>query len=304
VSAEPVFDPAFAEAVAQLKAAGVESADPLKHSLHEARVIQDRYFAFLAQDPPAVDETRDVEIAGPGGAVRMRMYYPTRERNTPVALFVRGAGWWAGSLDSHDRTMRLCALKTGFAVCGIDYHRSPEAKFPTQLEEVLAAVQWLTANGASVQVDAQRMLLWGESAGASLSVLAAAKLGADSAFLKGLLLFYGNFEGPTEATRAYSKWVWTQYLGGDWQNPNPAAIPLKADVSKFPPTWLGVGDLDPLLKDTIGLADKLAAAGVPHEVKRYPGLPHAFVTMNRVFTGAEPAIEDAARAGRRMVGRD
>ena len=82
---------------------------------------------------------------------------------------------------------------------------------------------------------------------------------------------------------------------------NPAAVPTKQDLSRLPPTWLGVGECDPLIGDSLEFADKLKAAGVPHTLKRYPGVPHAFVMMSRLYRGDDSALDDAAAAARRFV---
>jgi acetyl esterase len=297
-----ILDPEYESAAAQATAAGAGPADPLKMPLEEARAIQQRYFAFLGGTPPAVAAVTNHQVAGPEGSVPVRLYFPGDARPLPVIVFVRGAGWWAGNLDSHDRTMRLLALKSGFAVCGVDYRCAPEARFPTQLNELVAVVRWLQAEGKALGIDPARIVLMGESAGANLSVLAAASPALSSA-IRGLVLFYGNFGGPTPQTRAYSRWVWANYLGTESLPPDPAAVPVNADMSRLPPTWLAVGDCDPLVTDTLELAEKLAAAGVPHEVKRYPGVPHAFVMLSRLYPGADAAIGDAAAAAGRFVQR-
>jgi acetyl esterase len=296
------LDPEYSRAIASMKEAGVEPADPLMMPLAEARGAQDRYFAFLAQDPPAVESVSDFEVTGPVGTVATRIYHPSARRDSPVIVFVRGAGWWAGSLDSHDRTMRLLARESGFAVCGVDYHRAPEHHYPTQLDEVLAAVRWLRDGGARLGVNPKRMVMIGESAGANLSLLTAVHLRREAPkTLSGLALFYGNYAAPKPASRAYSKWVWTQYLGTDPENAEPDAVPLEADVAGLPPCWLGVGEADPLLDDTLRMCEKLRFARVACHVKRYPGLPHAFVMLSRIFEPAAAAIRDAAAAAQRFV---
>jgi acetyl esterase len=296
------LDPAYTKASALAKAAGVEPADPLKTPLPEARAAQDRYLAFLAQDPPGVAAVRDFELQGPAGAFATRIYYPNTQATLPVIVFVRGAGWWAGSLASHDRTMRLLANESGMAVCGVDYHRAPEAHYPTQLNEVLETVRWLRSEGSALNVDARSIVLAGESAGANLCALAATRMKSQGSHpVRGLALFYGNYALPGPEARAYSKWVWTQYLGCELDRADPAAIPLNADVAGLPPAWLAVGEADPLLNDTMRFAKKLRAAGVACEVKTYPGLPHAFVMLNRVFDRAKAAVRDLAAAARRFV---
>lgn len=292
--------PAYAAAAVQIKQAGIETADPLTQPLAEARALQDRYFAFLAQDLPPVASIRNVFVPGPAGPFALRLIYPVASKadaQLPVVVFVRGAGWWAGALDSHERSMRIIANASGCVVCGVDYTRAPEAHFPVQRDQVCAFVRWLRAEGDAFGIDAQRLALTGESAGANLSALAAARLNAQQAgTVKGLALFYGNYNLPNAATRAYSKWVWANYLGVPHTQAPVAAIPMRADVSALPPTWLGVGECDPLLDDSVQFAEKLRAANVPFELKRYPGVPHAFVMLSRLYDGATSALHDAAAA--------
>ena len=294
------LNPEYAAAAAQIKAAGIETGDPLTLPLAAARAMQDRYFAFLAQDLPPVAGIRNVFVPGPAGAFGLRLVYPAGSQPDvllPVVVFVRGAGWWAGALDTHERSMRLIANASGCVVCGVDYHCAPEQHFPLQRDEVCAAVRWLRSEGHAFGVDAQRLALTGESAGANLSSLVAAKLNAGQAgTVKGLALFYGNYALPGPATRAYSKWVWSNYLGVPLEQAPVEAIPLRADVSSLPPTWLGVGECDPLLNDSLQFADRLRAANVPCELKRYPGVPHAFVMLSRLYDGAVAALNDSASA--------
>jgi acetyl esterase len=296
------LDPEYQNAAALIREAGAAPGDPLTMPLTEARAAQERYFAFLAQNPPPVASTRNESIEGPAGRFGVRLYYPGAERNVPVIVFTRGGGWWAGSLDSHDRTMRLLASTSGFAVCGVDYHRAPEQRYPTQLNELLAAVRWLRSEGASLGVDAGRMVLVGESAGANLSLLAAVRLRSEAPkALKGLVLFYGNYAAPKATTRAYSRWVWSQYLGTDEIDEHSDAVPLEADVAGLPPCWLGIGDADPLLDDTLRMCEKLRFAKVRCHLKRYPGLPHGFVMLSRVFEPAANAVRDAAHAAKNFI---
>ena len=61
----------------------------------------------------------------------------------------------------------------GFAVALVDYRHVPEAPLPAPVEDVRAAVRWLRAHAADLGLDGQRIVLWGESAGAHLACLAA-----------------------------------------------------------------------------------------------------------------------------------
>jgi acetyl esterase len=75
-------------------------------------------------------------------------------------------------------------------------------------------------------------------------------------------------------------------------------------VEGLPPTWLGVGDLDPLLTDTLAMHERMEAAGVRCALKRYPGLPHAFMNLTRLFPGAVDILDDATRFACQALGTE
>lgn len=287
----------YADAAAALAQTGVAAADPLTTPIDQARRQQDAYFNALNGSLPAIAQVEDLTIAGPAGPIPLRLHRPSLQTDLPVIVFVRGAGWWAGSLDSHARTMRTLALLTGCVVCGIDLRRTPEHRYPTQRDEVLATLNWLRTEGPGRRLRAAPPVLFGESAGATLALSASIALrdqGLPGA--AGLVLFYPNAGGPKPTARAYSQWVWAQYLGHAGTSTDRSAVPLLDTLHGLPPVWLGVGDDDPLLGDALALQQRLALAGDAPALLRYPGLPHAFVMWTATLAPALAALEDAASA--------
>lgn len=122
----------------------------------------------------------------------------------PVIVFVHGGGWSRGSrrvlcptFDAADCFPRL--VRAGFAVATVDYRLTGEAVFPAQLDDVSAAVAWVRAHGSELGVDATRIVLWGESAGAHLASLVGLADGA----VRGVVDWYGpsdllTFPAPGE----------------------------------------------------------------------------------------------------------
>ncbi len=296
----PMFD-SYQEAAKAMLDAGIVPGDPLSMPLTEARLRQERYFAWLNQDQPAIASREDLNVDGPVGGMRVRIVRPHVGQPLPVALFIRGSGWWAGSLDSHERTTRLFANASGLAICSLDYHRIPEHRYPVQKDEVLAAIQWLRSEGRSLGLDPTRLILWGESAGATLALSAAQALQGCTQKLSGLILFYGNFGIPGPSARPYSHWVYDQYLGHAARRTDPQAVPLIGDMRGLPRTWLGVGDLDPLAASTVTLSERLAAARIPYDLVRFPGLPHAFAGLARILAPARQALLIGADAALSMT---
>jgi acetyl esterase/lipase len=155
----------------------------------------------MADTPSPGDDVRFVgglAYAAPVGfrPLLLDLYLPGRPESAPLVVFLHGGGWLRG-----DRSMvspqfaswrpgplaRLAAA--GFAVASVDYRLSGEARFPAQLEDVSAAVGWLTGRAAEYGFDAGRIVLWGESAGAHLAAL----LGLQSTGprVRGVIDWYG-----------------------------------------------------------------------------------------------------------------
>ena len=69
------------------------------------------------------------------------------QRSLPVIVYIHGAGWVFGSKQTHDRLMRELAVGAGAAVVFPEYSLSPEARYPTALEECYSVVKWVTEHG-------------------------------------------------------------------------------------------------------------------------------------------------------------
>jgi acetyl esterase len=272
---------------------GIKPADPLKLPIEQARAQQDLYFKTLNQDLPAVAKVEDTTIQGPYGEIPIRLVYPNTYQTMRYIIFIRGAGFWAGSLDSHARTMRTLALESGCVVCGIDYHRAPDFHFPAQRNEVITLVEYLKNHHQQLGIYG-KPVLFGESAGATIALSSAQGL-RDKAKneLAGLILFYNNAGGFKPEAREYSQWVWKQYLGPDTDLFDTQAVPLLGSVDNLPPIWQGVGADDPLITDTQKLADQLRALGKEPEVKVYPKLPHGFLMWTGNLRPALEALRDS-----------
>lgn len=292
----------YKEASAAQALSGCAAADPLAAPIDAARTQQDAYFRSLNGDVPPVAWSKDFTVGHAGGEVRLRLVKPSLDEKLPCIVFVRGAGWWAGGLDSHRRTVHTLATLSGCAVCAVDFSRTPEHTYPVQRDEVVAALQWLRGHAAEHGVDGDALVMFGESAGATLCLSAALRLRElGQPMPAGLVLFYPNAGGPKPTARAYSQWVWAQYIGTADAAAVPGPVPLMDDLHGLAPTWIGCGEDDPLMSDTVALAERLGHHGVLCSVARYPGMPHAFLMFTATLEPALKALSDGARAARRLL---
>ena len=129
-----------------------------------------------------------------GVELRLDLYLPAQpiRRPIPVIVFLHGGGWSGGTRTTGPDFSRYFA-RDGFAMASIEYRLTPSITFPANVEDVRTAVRWLKAMLATHGLDADRICLWGTSAGGHLAAVAG-------------LAPRGMFEGTDnlEATRAAS----------------------------------------------------------------------------------------------------
>lgn len=286
---------------AQQALAGQAPGDPLALPIEEARLRQSRYFQALNTGVPDVARSDDHAVGGPHGNIPVRLVCAHRRPHAPCLVFLRGAGFWAGSIDSHLGTLHRLAVLTGCVIAAIDYRKTPEHRYPVQQDEVLCVLAWLRRHGAELGLREGAWALFGESAGATLALSATLALRDRRDDLPaGLVLFYPNCGGPRPGARPYSQWVWRSYLGDADPGAVPGPVPLRQDLRGLPPVWLGCGTADPLLADAQALAEGLRRAAVPHQFVRFPDMPHAFVMHAAALRPARRALERAAAQVRNL----
>ncbi|ABS03797.1 alpha/beta hydrolase [Kineococcus radiotolerans] len=270
--------------------------------LYQLTPEQGRKIAETVQtDPtptlPEADVSDLMIDGGPTGTIRVRIVRPKGATGVlPVVLYVHGLGWVFGGPVTHDRLVREIAVGVNAAVVFPDYDLAPEAKYPTQIEQVYAVANWITMNGPEQSLDTTRIAVAGDSVGGNMAtvatILAKQRGGVD---FKGQLLFYpvtdanfdtGSYEQFSEGyflAREGMKWFWDQYTTDPAQRAEITASPLRAsseDLAGLPEALVITGEADVLRDEGEAYAAKLRAAGVPVTAVRYGGIIHDFVGLN------------------------
>jgi acetyl esterase len=264
-------------------------------------------------DSPAVDE-QWVEVACPTGNVKVRILRPAGVAGgLPVVVYLHGGGWILGSAATHDRLARELAVRAGAAVAFVEYARSPEARYPVAVEQSYAVAVWITQNGASVGLDAQRIAVAGDSVGGNMATvlcLMAKELG-DVRFLHQSMYYpvtdaamdtasYAEFaEGPYIRAKTM-EWFWNAYTEDPDQRAELHASPNRASIDQLrglPPALVLVNEADVLRDEGEAYAAKLRAADVPVATVRFEGVVHDFMMLNALSetSSARAAIALAAQ---------
>jgi acetyl esterase len=211
--------------------------------------------------------------------------------------------------------MRELAFRSGCAVVGVEYSLSPEQKFPVAIEETISVLKWLKENFPSKEnpacnIDPERVVLGGDSAGASLSMGAALSFKNN---LRGLLLIYGWFglrdscssrlfggaeDGLSEENRSFYQ---DAYLRSPEDLLDPKLDVLGADLRELPASCLIVSDMDPLLDDSTALAALLEKSEVPCELHLHQGVLHGFLHYSRMLDSSVTALDQGAEFLRKAL---
>ena len=125
------------------------------------------------QTPPAADMRTLTYASRDGVELRLDLYVPAQpiRRPTPVIVVLHGGGWSGGTRTTGPDFSRYFA-RDGFAMASIEYRLTPSITFPANVEDVRTAVRWLKVNAPTHGLDADRICLWGTSAGGHLAAVA------------------------------------------------------------------------------------------------------------------------------------
>lgn len=266
-------------------------------------VVREAANAFMAKAAgPELWRVSHHAITTDAGDLQLRLYEPSRGADRPFVLFFHGGGFMIGDLASHDGLCRRLAEATGLPIAAVDYRLAPEAPFPAALEDGAAALSWLIDNARMLGLHHQCWGVAGDSAGGQLALAIALQAADFGHHASHAALLYPLLD-PTRSTvssrelgegymltDSFIEWAWESYAGGIDRLGDPLFDLRRADLAKMPPMRLVTAEFDPLRDEGEAFAEAVKGAGVPCEVRRYPGVIHGFAAIPPLTAQAREAV--------------
>jgi acetyl esterase/lipase/enterochelin esterase-like enzyme len=123
-----------------------------------------------ADIPDSITVSRDIVYATVGEQdLKLDIYWQQNSSEPlPLVVWIHGGAWRAGSKEN-PRALPL--LSKNYAIASVQYRLSQEAISPAQIHDCKAAIRWLRANATQLNVDPDKIGVWGGSAGGHLVAL-------------------------------------------------------------------------------------------------------------------------------------
>ena len=265
-----------------------------------------------AQNSVTVDysgiEESEKTITQDGEKVKIHIVKPIGiGQDAPVFIFIHGGGWVLGDYPTHRRLVRDLVVESGAVAVFPDYTPSPEAHYPTAINQIYATTKWVSENGNEIGVNGKNLAVVGNSVGGNMTaaVVLMAKAKNGPAIKLQVMLWPvtdANFETGSYKelgegrflTRNMMIWFWDNYLPDKNARKEIYASPLQATMEELkglPPTLIQVAENDVLRDEGEAYARKLNEAGVRVTLTRYGGLIHDYGLLNPI--AEVPAVKTA-----------
>lgn len=249
-----------------------------------------------AQNAPVYKYPADISSecidTGIWGNIPVYFIVPKDGKPQNVIFYIHGGGWVFGSFHTHEKLVRELSARTDSLVVFPEYSRSPEAKYPTAIEQcyfILSHLKEIISNYPP-------LIVAGDSVGGNMAIaMVLMSLMQHGPDIRKLLLYYPvtnacfdtssycQFATDYYLYREGMKWFWQQYTDSVKDRNQITASPLRAgmDCLKcFPRTMIINGQADVLRSEGEAFGEKLRCAGVDVTAVQIQGTIHDFVMLN------------------------
>ncbi|EOD49515.1 putative alpha beta hydrolase fold-3 protein [Neofusicoccum parvum UCRNP2] len=279
------------------------------------RAAYSNYCAYAKTPAPEVGKIWDAKVPGhgDGAEIAVRVYEPQTTGPWPVHLNFHGGGWALGDLGTDAQILSHLCKRSSVAIIDVDYRLMPENPFPTGILDSFAALKFVHSQGkGKFNIDPSRISLGGSSAGGNIALVLAHLARDEGIPLKlvtvGVPVVYdwrkydspehGPFPSaremalaPTlnwEKLKKFDNLKWSSISNDpDIKEKQMEAVSWFADLLEAPnfdglaKTVIYTAECDPLRDEGEAYTRKLVEAGNEVTVKRFKGVPHPFMHMDK-----------------------
>ena len=236
-------------------------------------------------------------------------------------------GWAVGDLETDAHLCHHICASVACCVIDINYRLVPEYPFPIGIMDALSAIKYILANTKIFSIDTTKITLGGESTGGTIALILNHLLrdAGMGEMIKGVVVGTPSiadhkkvataqqspYQSIQEAEFApllnWPKLKWFEAL--KLMSLNSALVANKKDVQKdvtwffdalaapnfkdlAPLTWIGTAEVDPLRDEGEVYAEKLRENGNNVIVRRFPGVPHPFMHMDKALHQGRDYVND------------
>ncbi len=249
-----------------------------------------------------------------GSRVALRVYEPIAGERGERALLVwlHGGGFVLGDLETADATCRSLANRSGAVVVSVDYRLAPDPGCVAGGDDAYRVLRWAMANARALGCDPQRVVIGGESAGATLAALATLRsrdAGEEQPALQVLVypctdctMSLADHQPGTAQLLTWDSVDWfAVHCFADLDPASPQISPCRAARhDSLSPALVITAECDLLCSDGEAYVALLREAGNVVTHTRYAGQIHGFFTMDLIFPAARKAQREVGSAIRAL----
>lgn len=236
---------------------------------------------------------------GVWGTIKLFIVKPSAySANSNTIFYIHGAGWVFGNFHTHEKLVRELSARTNCIVVFPEYSLSPEAKYPTAIEQCYHVLCGLPriSDELKLNLNLSKLTVAGDSVGGNMATVMTilSKIRNGPKIDKQLLYYpvtnayfntntYIQFATDYYLYRAGMMWFWNQYTSSDSDRAEITASPLRASIDQLcglPDAMIINGEADVLRDEGETYATKLLQAGVDVTAIRIKATIHDFVMLN------------------------
>ena len=271
--------------------------------------------------------TKVFSLEGNGLPFELWMYAPRKpfgKKDRKAVIYAHGGSYIAGSVYGEENPMKFLSETADCVVFSVEYSLAPEYPFPTQLNQVEEAVNYVIANADNLGIDPSQIFLSGDSAGANLALSVSQRFPKGK--IAGLVLWYpvvslsletlpfAWHESDYDMQEAYKPYIIPRlilgrsdenigplvklissfYLRNGEKRDEPQVSPLYYRGDTFPKMILFTAEYDGLRQQGEYFSSKVNKEGGSCRCYRYRGIHHGFIDKFGYFPQAEDSIRLAA----------